>query len=349
MHIALIDDDPFILEFLSRLLNEQNAGDLSSFSDPVEALDWCISSNPDLVIVDYQMPLMNGITFIERFRALPGQDDTPILMLTGDMDRDVRYRALIAGANDFLTKPIDHIELSARVKNMLALRRSEQRLRDRAAWLTEEVQKATATIVQREQETIYKLARAAEFRDQDTGAHIKRMAHYSRLIALNLGLPAEECELLLHAAPMHDIGKVGIPDNILLKPGALDPEETRTMRSHAAIGHQILDGSDSPLLQMAAVIALTHHERFDGSGYPQGLCGTAIPLFGRIVTVADVFDALSSRRPYKGPWTADDARNYMQQHAGGHFDPACVEALLSSWDEVMLIAARFPDATTPQN
>ena len=345
MQIALIDDDVAILDFLAVLLQSQEPDSLVRFVDPGEALVWCTANDPDLVIVDYQMPGMDGVTFIERFRALPERADTPVLMLTADAERSVRYRALLAGANDFLNKPVDQIELPARVRNMLALRRSQQRLRSRAVWLAEEVQKATAEILRRERETIYKLSRAAEYRDLDTGAHIKRMAHYSRLIARNLGMRAEECELLLHAAPMHDIGKVGIPDHILLKPGPLDREETRIMRNHTVIGHQILDGSDSYLLQMAAVVALTHHERFDGSGYPRALAAEAIPIFGRIVTVADVFDALSSRRPYKESWRIDDARSHLQKHAGGQFDPACVQALLSSWDEVMAISARLPDAT----
>jgi putative two-component system response regulator len=226
---------------------------------------------------------------------------------------------------------------------MLALRRSECQLRDRAAWLAEEVRKATAQIVRLEHETIYRLSRAAECRDADTGAHIQRMAHYSMLTARGLGLGEIDQDLVLHAAPMHDIGKVGIPDHILLKPGELTPEETQIMRSHTLMGHRILADSDAPLLQAGALIALTHHERYDGSGYPQGLAGESIPIFGRITTVADVFDALASRRPYKGAWSFDEARAYLERHAGAHFDPACVHALLSSWSEVIDIAERYPD------
>lgn len=344
MHIALIDDDPDILQFLAALLRGQDGHQLSQFTDPSLAFDWCAANDADLVIVDYLMPGMDGVAFIERFRTLPDRADTPVLMLTGDSHRDVRYRALQAGANDFLTKPVDALELLARVKNMLALRRSERRLRDRAAWLAEEVRKATAEIVRREQETIYRLSRAAECRDSDTGAHIQRMAHYSKLIARGLGLTESDQDLILHAAPMHDIGKVGIPDSILLKPGNLTPDEVQIMRSHTLIGHRILSDSDAPLLQMGALIALTHHERFDGSGYPQSLVGESIPIYGRIATVADVFDALASRRPYKGAWSFGDARAYLEKHAGAHFDPTCVHALLSFWDEVTEIAARYPEA-----
>lgn len=343
MLIALIDDDPDILKFLTTLMAGQDGNRFSTFTDPQEAFEWCRQTDVDLIIIDYLMPGMNGVTFIERLRPIPERADTPVLMLTAASDQDIRYRALLAGANDFLNKPIDPIEFLARVKNMLALRLGQRRLRDRAAWLAEEVRKATAEIVRREQETIYRLSRAAEVRDSDTGAHLKRMTHYSRLIARGLGLGESEQELIMHAAPMHDVGKVGIPDSILLKPGNLTEDEVQVMRSHTLIGHRILSDSDSPLLQAGALIALTHHERYDGSGYPQGLQGEDIPIYGRIVSTADVFDALASRRPYKDAWQLNEARAYMEKHAGIFFDPACVQALCSMWDEVCEVAGQYPE------
>ncbi|MGL5986522.1 MAG: HD domain-containing phosphohydrolase, partial [Burkholderiales bacterium] len=252
-------------------------------------------------------------------------------------------RRLTMGASDFLTKPVDKNEFRARATNMLLLRKSQKQLADRAAWLAEEVAKATNEVLVRERETIIRLSKAAEYRDPETGAHILRMANYSQVIARNLCLSEADQTLLLDAAPMHDIGKVGTPDHILLKPGRLDPEEMDIMRQHASIGYDILKGSPSPLLQKAAVIALTHHEKFDGSGYPNNLKAQDIPIDGRIVAVADVFDALTSERPYKKAWPVDDAVKFMHENSGSHFDPVCIEAFFRNWDEIMAIKNRFTD------
>jgi putative two-component system response regulator len=191
------------------------------------------------------------------------------------------------------------------------------------------------------------MSRAAEFRDPETGAHIQRMAHYSHLIAASLGLPAEDQALILQAAPMHDVGKIGIPDYILLKPGKLTPEEFEVMKTHSRLGFELLSGSESVVLQAAASIAIGHHEKYDGSGYPYGVAGEAIPLFGRIVAVADVFDALTSERPYKKAWTFDQAVSFLREGAGRHFDAACVEAFLVRMDDVLAIHARFQDEDAP--
>ncbi|HEX5338017.1 MAG TPA: HD domain-containing phosphohydrolase, partial [Gallionella sp.] len=263
--------------------------------------------------------------------------------VTANHESSVRHAALAEGVSDFLNKPLDNAEFLVRAKNMLALRKSHKQLSDHAAWLADEVRKATAELLAREQETIICLAKAAEYRDPETGAHIQRMAHYSRHIARCMGLPIEQQELLLDAAPMHDIGKVGTPDMILLKPGKLTPEEFSIMKQHATIGHAVLSTSKSPLLKVAAEIAHTHHEKFDGSGYPRGLAGAAIPLFGRIVAVADVFDALTSERPYKKAWEVELAKQFLRDSAGSHFDPACVEAFFADWDAVMEIKNRFVD------
>jgi len=344
MQIVIIDDveaNLLLLKHFIGQLSESHA--VEAFTDPLQALAHCQVAVPDLVIVDYMMPELNGIDFIQRFRAVPGRADIPVLMVTANDELTVRYSALEAGANDFLTKPLDKIEFRARMRNMLALRANQKRLEDRASWLAEEVLKATDEIVRRERETILRLSKAAEFRDPETGAHIQRMAHYSWLIAVRLGLPPEHQRLILEAAPMHDVGKVGIPDHILLKPGRLDPAEFDIMKQHPVIGHQILAGSSSPLLNMAAVIAMSHHEKFDGSGYPYGIAGEAIPLVGRIVAVADVFDALTSARPYKLAWDVDTAVELMRTQRGIHFDPQCVDAFLERFDEVLAVRQRFAD------
>ncbi|HEY9192150.1 MAG TPA: HD domain-containing phosphohydrolase [Methyloversatilis sp.] len=343
MNVVVVDDAQVNLVLMSALLGKLPDCTPSCFLSPGEALEHCLNEDPDLVIVDYMMPDMDGIEFIQRFRAHPARTQTPLLMVTADHEREVRYRALESGANDFLTKPLDRIEFTSRVKNMLSLRRSQVALANHARTLADEVRRATAEIFERERETLNKLARAAEFRDPETGAHIVRMAHISSLIAREMGLDQDLQDALLIAAPMHDVGKLGTPDHILLKPGKLDPEEFRIMKQHASIGYEILKDSASPFMQLAATIALNHHEKFDGSGYPRGLAGEDIPVVGRIVAVADVFDALTSPRPYKTAWELDRAKAFLLDGRGGHFDPVCVDALLACWNEVLDIRSRFRD------
>ena len=345
--VAIVDDNDINLALLKAWVVKAGDCEPILFHDSSKGLAWCIENRPDLLIVDYMMPVLDGLQFITRFRAEPGCEEIPVLMITANDGKDVRYEALQIGATDFLTKPVDRVEFAARVKNMLALGNSRKKLADKAAWLAEEVRKATAAVHAREQELLYRMSRAAEFRDPETGAHIQRMAHYSRLIAAQLGLTAEEQTLILQAAPMHDVGKIGIPDYILLKPSSLRPEEFAVMKTHAELGHELLRGSESTVLQAAATIAVSHHEKFDGSGYPYATAGYAIPLFGRIVAVADVFDALTSERPYKKAWSLERSVDYLRDGKGGHFDPQCVDAFLACWDDVLKIHAEYQDADVP--
>lgn len=343
MKVVIIDDNMVNVMVLRVMVRQLPDCQGVEFTDPVAALAWCRENEADLIVTDYMMPELDGLALVTAFRALPGRHDVPVLMVTASHETEIRYQALSQGANDFLTKPVDRTEFLARARNMLVLRAGQKALADRAAWLADEVRKATRAIAERERDTIFRLSRAAEYRDPETGAHVLRMAHYSRLIALRLGLPDEERDLLFQAAPMHDIGKVGIPDHILLKAGRLDPDEMVIMREHAAIGFEILRDSASPVLQMAAIIAKSHHEKFDGTGYPAGLRGEEIPLVGRIVAVADVFDALTSERPYKKAWTIDAARDHIQARSGTHFDPRCVEAFLQDWNVVLEIRQHHAD------
>ncbi len=343
MNVVIVDDQQINVTLMQALIGKVGGCTPFCFTDSQKGLDWCLGNGPDLVIVDYMMPELNGIDFIRRFRAAAGTAEVPVLMVTADHEREVRYNALESGATDFLTKPVDRMEFLSRVKNMLVLRKSHLALADRAATLAVEVKKATAEIQAREKETVMRLAKAAEYRDPETGAHILRMANYSQVIARRLGLPEEVHEMILQAAPMHDLGKLGTPDHILLKPGRLTPEEMDIMKRHARDGFEILRDSSSPMLQMAARIALTHHEKFDGSGYPDSLAGEAIPLEGRIVAVADVFDALTSERPYKKAWEVSAAVDLLKEGRGAHFDPACVDAFLADWDAVMAIKTHFQD------
>ena len=342
MKVVIVDDTHINLVLMSRLMEKLDGVSTVAFQSAREALNWCRENPYDLLILDYMMPDINGLEFISQLdvdlRARP-----PVLMVTASHDVEIRHRALENGANDFLIKPIDKVEFLARIRNMLALRRATVALENRASWLAGEVSAATAELRAREQETILLLCRASEYRDPETGAHIQRMAHYSRLIAAELGMSSLEQDCIMSAAPMHDIGKVGTPDTILLKPGRLNLDEMDIMRRHALIGYNILKSSEAKMLQLAAEIAYSHHERFDGTGYPNGLKGEAIPLAGRIVAVADVFDALTSVRPYKQAWTLDAARAFLVENSGTHFDPACVEALLRRWPDVLAIRGALDD------
>lgn len=343
MSILIVDDNKTNLLVLSSLAESATGAGCTCFEDPVESLYWCESNVPELVLVDYRMPNLSGNDFIKLFRNMAGCTDVPIVMVTTENDRELRQEAFTLGATEFLSKPIDNSEFRLRVKNLLALGQARALLADRAKHLQHEIDLATESVLQRERELITRLAKAAEFRDPETGAHINRMAYYSKLIAKKLGLSVEFQKALLEAAPMHDVGKLATPDYILLKPGKLDDAEMTIMRRHAEIGAQILSGSNSSLIQLAEEIAGAHHEKFDGSGYPKGLVGDAIPLSGRIVAVADVFDALTSERPYKKAWSMEEAKRFLSEHRGTHFCPRCTDAFLGAWDEVLTIRALFPD------
>jgi two-component system response regulator RpfG len=342
--VVIVDDRGTARSLLEGLARTLEPGVIvESYADPQDALEQMRLTTPDLVITDYRMPGMDGIEFTRRIRAERRLADVPIIIVTVVEDRQIRYQALENGATDFLTRPIDPQECRARCINLLALRRTQKMLSDRALWLEEQVMQATREVRTRERETLLKLAKAGEYRDSDTGNHIIRMSRYSRLIAEELKLTAMECDEIESAAPMHDIGKIGIPDQILLKPGRLTPEEQAIMRRHPAIGHEILSNSPSRYLQMGAVIALGHHEKYDGSGYPHGLAGENIPLPARIAAVADVFDALTSKRPYKDAWSFQDALALIRAESGKHFDPTCVRAFELRIDAVAAIMRELGD------
>lgn len=343
MNIVIVDDNAVNLMLMAALARSGTGIEPVRFDDPVAGLAWCREHGADLIVVDYMMPGMDGHQFIEQVRATPRLLDVPVVMVTAAGQSAVRRKALELGATDFLTKPVDSTEIKLRLRNLLQLRQAQNLLSDRAAHLAEEVRVATAAILLRERDLIMRLSRAAEFRDPETGGHIHRMAHYAATIARHLGEPEAYADALLTAAPMHDVGKLGTPDHILLKKDRLSDLETVEMHRHAEIGGRILADTDSPLLRLACEIAETHHEKWDGSGYPRGLKGDQIPLGGRIVAVADVFDALNSTRPYKKAWSMDESRAYIEQHSGRHFDPRCVQAFVAGWDDVLAIRARFPD------
>jgi two-component system response regulator RpfG len=334
--VMVVDDQSTgraILEQVVRSLDERVV--VESFSRPVDAVVWATRHVSDLVLADYMMPDMDGIEFAKRLRALPGYEHVPIVMVTVHDDRKVRYAALDAGITDFLSKPVDARECLARCRNLLTLRRQQLALEDRRRLLEHMVEDATREVREREKETLLRLARAGEFRDEETGFHLIRMSRYSRIIASAIGLERDEVETVELAAPLHDIGKIGIPDGILLKPEKLNAEEWDVMRRHPVIGHEILKGSASKYVRMGALIALGHHEKYDGSGYPNGLVGDHIPLCARIVAVADVYDALTTARPYKKAWKREQANEYLEAQRGKHLDPRLVDAFGAMHKEVM--------------
>jgi response regulator RpfG family c-di-GMP phosphodiesterase len=343
VELLFVDDNATNLKVYATIAARIAGAHSQTFVSSAAALVWCANHEPDLIVLDYRMPAPNGIEFIEQYRKIYRNSDTPIIMITGERDRKVRHLALESGASDFLNKPADPVEFLTRMRNLLALRERGKQLEDRAVALAAEVCVATQEIAGRELETITRLMRAMEYRDNETGMHVMRMGQYAEALGRALGLSAAEQRTLLLATPMHDIGKVATPDHILLKPGALAPDEWNIMKDHARIGHDILAGSASKILQAAAEIALGHHERWDGTGYPRAVKGTDIPLAARICAVADVFDALISVRPYKAAWTTAAAFQALERRSGSHFDPMVVAAFFRYKDEIVQISQRFSD------
>lgn len=373
--IAIIDDEPINIRVVQRMLTLAGYRQFFSTSEPMDAVELIRSSRPDVVLLDIMMPVVSGLDILEQLRAEEDFVDLPVVILTAATDRQTRLEALRRGATEFLNKPADSAELEARVRNVLNVKAHQDWLKHYAWELELEVAVRTTELVHAHLEVVACLAKVGEYRDTDTGNHVARVGAYAGIIARRLGLPAELAERIRLAAPLHDIGKVGIPDAILHKPGKLDEAEMELMRQHSRFGRQLCTnspdtsavpgpfcppaGSDlvakasSPVLQMAASIAHTHHEKWDGTGYPQGLSGESIPIEGRITAVADVFDALCSRRPYKPPLPPEEALTIIRQGRGTHFDPAVVDAFIDCLEEILAVQQQFADATmtplaTPQ-
>jgi two-component system response regulator RpfG len=343
--VLIVDDESTGRSILTKIIQQvEDDVSVAAFDNPLEALKWLDDNHPDLIITDYRMPDMNGVELIRQIQKIPGSQDIPIMMITVVSEKSVRYDALEAGATAFLTRPIDQIECRTSCRNLLKLHEQQAIIQDRADWLARQVEVATQQIVSREKETLIRLAKAGEYRDEETGYHVVRMAKYSKKIAEALGLSEKECDEIEYAAPMHDIGKIGIQDSVLLKPDKFNQDEWIAMKRHTTIGHSILSNSQSRYIQTGSIIALNHHERFDGTGYPNGIAGKDIPLVARIVSVADVYDALTSPRPYKEAWTTDDSKDYLETNSGTQFDPLCVEAFFEKIDKIDEIQSSFSDS-----
>jgi putative two-component system response regulator len=323
--ILIVDDEKANIRLVEMMLQGAGYTNVYSTADAREAVPLFLDIQPDIVLLDLAMPYLDGFAVMAKLLA-EMKSAVPILVLTADVTLTARHRALKEGAKDFLTKPLDEVEVLLRINNLLENRFHSVLLEKRVRERTEELEKAQMEILQR-------LALAAEYRDDDTRLHTRRVGMLAQRIAQALDLPPEQTDLILHASPLHDVGKIGIPDSILLKHGKLTDDEFTIMKEHTIIGGNILSKSNSSFLRLAEEITMTHHERWDGTGYPSQLAGEEIPLVGRIVSVADVFDALTHDRPYKRAWTIDEAISEIKHQSGRQFDPAIVQAFLKSLSE----------------
>lgn len=345
--VLLVDDQTTNIMLLENIL--QNAGykHVHTTQDPSQVVNLYKELSPDLICLDIHMPQLNGFQVMGQLKIIQKGCYLPILVLTSEEDRETRLRALESGAKDFLNKPFDKAEVLIRIRNLLEASLLNKAMSQQKQNLEETVRIRTQELQETQLEIVHRLAQAAEYRDNETGAHIVRLSHFAVVLGRACGMTETECDVLFHATPMHDVGKLGIPDHILLKPGKLDPEEFEIMKQHTVIGAQLLSNSHSPVLQMGELIALTHHEKWDGSGYPNRLRGEDIPLPGRICAIADVFDALSSKRCYKEAWPIEKTLAEIRASSGKHFDPHLVEIFNEMLPVILDIQRTHSDLEAP--
>ena len=343
--ILIVDDEPGNIHVLERMLNSAGYHNITSTTDGRSTPELYQSIHPDLILLDIRMPGFNGFDVMNALSILEQESYLPILVLTAQLDTETRLKAIKAGAKDFVNKPFIMEEMLARINNLLEVRMLHNNLHHEKKTLQTQVVESSQELHQYQVEIIHRLARAAEYRDNETGMHVIRISKLCERLARGHGLSDHECHLIRHASPMHDIGKIGIPDHILLKSGKLSSQEWSVMKTHSDIGALILSGSESEFLQMAEVIAGSHHERWDGNGYPRGLKGEEIPLVSRIVTICDVFDALISDRPYKEAWTVENTVAEMKKQSGKLFDPNVLQTFMDLLTEMVDIAQQFSDAS----
>ena len=341
--ILVVDDEYANVRLIEKILSTEGYSNVVCTQDSTDVLPLYKKYNPDLILLDLNMPVLNGYDVMEQLNALQRKDIPPILILTAQHAQDFRQQALDCGARDYVTKPFDVNELLSRVRNLLEVKQAHEYMRSQNEILELEVQQRTQDLQETRLQVVRHLGRAAEYRDNETGLHIIRMSKMATLLAKASGMSDDDCELLLNASPMHDIGKIGIPDYILLKPGKLDVDEWKIMQTHAQIGADILEGDDSKLMIMARDIALYHHEKWNGQGYPNAIQGKQIPIVARVTSIADVFDALTSVRPYKKAWLVSDAMSLIKEESGKHFDPELVEIFVNILPEIIEIKEQYAE------
>lgn len=341
--ILIVDDEPLNVDILEAILEGASYINIFSSTDPREVFALQEEHNFDLIMLDVNMPHLSGIEVLAGLSEYLSNDFIPILILTANIDDKTRYNALRLGATDFLTKPFSQWEVLLRINNMLRTRLFYNSQKFRADELEEKVRERTRSIRDSQLKIIQCLGKAVEFRDNETGAHVIRMSRSCQMLGLAAGLSEKHAEKILYASPMHDVGKIGIQDSILLKPGKLNFEEFEIMKTHAQIGYDIIGRSSSKILNLAGEIALGHHEKWDGTGYPNALKGEAISIESRIAAISDVFDALTSARPYKDPWTPEDAIALIRDGAGAHFDPILSARFQEIMPKIVALRDEYPD------
>lgn len=341
--ILVVDDVEANVMLLENMLRQRGYKNVTATSNPFEVASLHRSQQFAVIVLDMQMPGLDGLGVMRQLREDAPDEHLPVLVVTAQTDGELRLQALEMGARDYVTKPYVVAELSQRLRNLLEIQISYRDRQQQARVLEEKVRERTRELEETQREILHRLAMAGEFRDNETGNHVHRVSHTASALALAAGLDETVADLIFCASPMHDVGKIGIPDHILLRPGRLDGEDLAIMRRHVEIGGDILGGHAAPVMQMAYRIAMGHHERWDGCGYPQGVAGEAIPIEARLVAICDVFDALLSVRPYKPAWPLGDAVAYLREQSGKHFDPRLVDVFLEQLPEILSIRARFAD------
>lgn len=335
--LMIVDNDTVNIEFLEDLLEHDGYTNILGIQDSREVEDMYMAFKPDLLLLDIDMPHLNGFQVMEQLKKIEKDSYLPVMVLTGLLDDDTRIKALSYGAQDFLVKPFNRLEAMTRIHNMLRIRSLHNQVREQNQILEGKVQERTRELNDTRLEIILRLGQAAEFKDTDTGDHILRMSHMCARLGELLGMDETDVKLLGDTSPMHDIGKIGIPDAILLKKGKLGQAEWKTMEKHTLIGAKLLDNHESMLLKIAREVALSHHEKWDGSGYPKRLRGDAISIYGRICCLADVFDALTSKRPYKDSYSIDFACGIIKKEREKQFDPELTDLFLNHIDDFVQI------------
>jgi len=340
--ILVVDDEERDLRLMEAMLTPLGY-EVILARDGNEVLEKVREILPDVILLDIRMPGMGGYEVAKRLKDNEETKTIPIVMVTVLGKLEDRVKALELGADDFLSKPVERTELRARVQSLLKVKAYYDHMRDYQKELKAEVERRTEQLKQTSVDTIYRLSRAAEYKDENTGLHIQRMSHYASAVARKMGLDDRTVENIAYATPLHDVGKIGIPDRILLKQGKLGPDEWEIMKRHTIIGARILEGSDTGFIKLAEVIALTHHEKWNGSGYPKGLKASEILLAGRITAIADVFDALTCKRPYREPFPLEKSFGIIKEGRGRHFDPDVVDSFLAAEDEILSIKEKHKD------